>query len=181
MVADYYYLVSSLPELQLEAPPLISREEFLSLCEEQLTDRDLSIMQALVSGVSGTGGSETAAQWVSFSDSLDAELASQRAQRMNLKDQSSYIPQELPPASIVDLVAKAMSDLSPLESERLLDEARLAFLDELAVNHHFDLTRIIVYYLKLTILDREQSFEFDRGDAEFRRLLSNIQTSIRSY
>lgn len=124
---------------------------------------------------------ETVEKWNFFSSALKYELAIQRAERMDIKDTAPYISTEFSFPSIKDVVRNAISNSSPLEGERLLNATRLAYLDELEMNHYFDITNIIVYYLRLSILERETAFDFDGGDTEFKRLLSNIQTSIKSY
>ncbi len=181
MVSSYYYLVSSLPSIQLESIPQMTCVDYIDICKMQLTQKDLDILLEVVKGDLSTVKNETVEKWNLFSGALKFELALQRAERLEIKDTTPYISTDFSYPSIKDIVRNAISNSSPLEGERILNAAKLAYLDELEMNHYFNLTNIIVYYLRLSILERETSFDFNGGDAEFKRLLSNIQTSIKSY
>ncbi|MFH0827465.1 MAG: DUF2764 family protein, partial [Candidatus Omnitrophota bacterium] len=56
--------------------------------------------------------------------------------------------------AISHLALNAHRSPSLLEGERMLDAERWRFLDELSLGHYFDLDFLIVYLLKLLILER---------------------------
>ncbi|MBU2265452.1 MAG: DUF2764 domain-containing protein, partial [Candidatus Omnitrophica bacterium] len=59
---------------------------------------------------------------------------------------------------------------SPLEAERKLLLLRWNFIQEQESGHHFDLTWLILYFLKLQILERLFSFDKDKGLVLFDQL-----------
>ena len=63
-----------------------------------------------------------------------------------------------------------MPDL--LEAEKLLDRTSWQFLDELEQGHYYDLEFLMVYGLKLKILERHQEYATSKG----REGLDGIRT-----
>jgi len=52
---------------------------------------------------------------------------------------------------------------NPLEIEKRLMRAQWDFLEEQEIGHFFDLDFLIIYYLKLQILERMFSFNKEKG------------------
>lgn len=179
-MSSYYYLISTLPTLDPEKGLALTEAEFLVLCEKHLTRNDFRVISS-VTGAETDLPNSTLRAWLEFEQSLNHALAEERAQRLEHVKNEMYVNTFEKNPQIAEAVRKAVTEESPLLGEKILDAAKFAFLDDLEVNHFFDLTKLIVYYLKLRILEREQYFDFVRGDEEFKRLLSNIQTSIKSY
>ena len=81
-------------------------------------------------------------------------MAKVRAARKHT-DVTKYLRHERyiePP--IAHLAMNAYRSPSPLEGERILDEARWQKLEELSFGHYFDLEFLLIYALKLLILER---------------------------
>lgn len=102
----------------------------------------------------GASSSLTLEKWRSFDTALRNELAKIRATRRKEESigylrQSRYLD-----AGLAHLAAAACRNPSILEAERMLDEARWRFLEELSLGHYFDLDFLIVYAHKLLILER---------------------------
>lgn len=175
--------MSTLPVLDPEKELNIDENEFLELCATHLTKKDLQLISSLQGNAVDDKSvhNRTIDAWMEFSTGLQMELAQQRAELLDVPDKESYKRGHIISPLIRETVHRALSSSSPLESERILDAAKFAFLSELETNHHFDITKLIVFYLKLKILIRRQYFDFELGDEEFKRLLSNIKTSIKSY
>jgi hypothetical protein len=73
-----------------------------------------------------------------------------------------YKPESFPPT--------LLRDGNPLEIEKRLLKHRWDFLDHLEQDHHFDFSFLIIYYLKLQILDKLALFDRERGMDRFRQL-----------
>ncbi|MDA3831880.1 MAG: DUF2764 family protein [Spirochaetales bacterium] len=182
-MASYYYLTASLPMLKPDNEPPFTEEQFLALCRRHLNPKDLTVLEKL----SQNGEDETVAvhnnaaeAWIAFDRMMSAELAQNRAERLQVPDKETYAKSGFCPAAVREAVKKAVTADSPLEAEYLLFKVRFSYLEELSINHHFDLTRIVVYYLKLKMMIRKSYFNYELGEQEFKRLLSNIKTSINS-
>jgi Protein of unknown function (DUF2764). len=73
-------------------------------------------------------------------------------------------------ANIPPAVLAASVHPSPREGERILDEARWRFLEELAIGHYFDRDVLITYALRLKILERWERI----GDASPELLRNKV-------
>lgn len=182
-MAGYYYLVSTLPGLQLGMKSPLSVDEFLQMCRGNVKQKDLR----LISWVFEHGPGDPVPKhkelraWDEFDKSLIYILAQQRAERAGQVVSDAYQHSYGRYYTIMDAVKRALDDTSPLAAEKILDGARFACADGLEAGHHFDTTKLLMFALKLKIVTREQRFDFELGDEEFKRLLSNIKTSIKSY
>ena len=66
---------------------------------------------------------------------------------------------EKPPRQVRDIFLKA----NPLEMEKALLEKRWDFIEEIDLDYLFDLNALILYYMKLMILERLSSFNKEEG------------------
>ena len=98
------------------------------------------------------------------------EIASFRAQNLN-KDPLKYIQgvKEDEP-QLREIVGEAAKNANLLEAEKILDRARWQFLEDLASGHHYDMECLIVYGLKLNILERHQEYNSPKGKSAFDEL-----------
>ena len=100
------------------------------------------------------GNQATLKKWYTFEITLRNELAKIRSQRKRV-DANKYIRDSQDAEPFVNRIAiSAIKNPSLIESERLLDQERWKFLEELAIGHYFDLDSLIVYTYKLLILER---------------------------
>jgi hypothetical protein len=65
---------------------------------------------------------------------------------------------------------------NPLETEKRLLKIRWDLLDEAEKSHHFDLGFLVIYYLKLQILQMLSRFDKEKGKDRFHRLV--YETSL---
>ena len=73
-------------------------------------------------------------------------------------------------ADVPSLVEQALRDPSPLKVEMHLLETRWQFLTDSESCHHFDLTVLMIYGLKLQILERMQKFDEEKGERVLNRI-----------
>ena len=69
---------------------------------------------------------------------------------------------------------------SPLEAELYLISERLNYLDSLLVGHYFDITFLIIYYLKLQALERASYFDSEIGFENYKKIYKNILESYET-
>lgn len=129
--------------LEFGMKPPFSHEEFLERCRGQLSARDIGIVR------------ETGSRaWKMFERTLRNELARNRAIRMH-KDPQQHVREDIRfDPFIAPFSHWAVSQDSPLDAELYLDRVRWEKLDELAVGHYFDIEILVIYSLKLKILER---------------------------
>lgn len=93
-------------------------------------------------------------RWRDFDGVLRNELVKIRAARKKI-DPAKYLRYAgFTDPSIAHIALHAHRAPSILEAEKILDEARWRFLDELAVGHYFDMDFLVTYAIKLLILER---------------------------
>lgn len=152
----YAYLIASLPMLHFNGRAPLGFEKFLKNCELFIPERDLEILKT--ASISGEYNYENIHPflrgWHEFDTDLRNELVKVRASRRRV-DASKYSRRErYVETTIAHLAINAHRSLSPLEGERMLDNARWQKLEESSFGHYFDLEFLLIYALKLLILER---------------------------
>lgn len=158
MPAYYTYLISSLPMLHLGIKAPFSFEKFINICEGLISDKDVEILKAspqvdkyAYSGIQAP----TLKKWRKFDTALRNELVKIRSSRKRL-DPARYSRGEsgYTEPFISHSAMNAYRNPSILEAERALDQERWRQLDELSTGHYFDIDFLIIYGLKLLILEK---------------------------
>lgn len=164
----YYYLISSLPLLKFTEAPSITKEDFIAEAKKWLKYTDFIILFKV--NINNLFEDEKDVsllkRWKEFERSLREELAFFRSARRN---------------NIEYKVRKDLSDIiqednNPLEIERGLLLLRWDFLEEEEIGHFFDLDFLIIYYLKLQLLQRLFSFDKEKGKERFETYSKVINT-----
>jgi len=159
MINKYYYLVSSLPYLKLGQENLVSSEVFLPECKKWLSKKDIEVLSGASLGdftVTLEDGPVLRA-WKEFDFALRTELAS--ARRV-IKHGSNEKP---------GLMAKrALDEATPLLMEQALARIRWSRLDELEAGNFFDVNFLVLYFLKLQIIERLKLFDKANGEKMFQ-------------
>ena len=174
-MSQYYFVVSSLPLLRYDEPPPFSLGHFLGLCREWLGTTSNSMVAAaeLKELKAAAGASSVLDSWRVWETNLRNELAKIRAQRKGV-DPFSYLAECQWVMGLADLAQEAMGAGSPLEAENVLDRARWRYLEELEVGHHFDTEKLVLYSLKLQLLQRRALFQRDEGEQQFSQIIKDL-------
>ena len=156
----YYYLIPSLPLLKFPKKPYLTGEEFIAEAEKWLTVEDFAILSQvdINNFILDEKDAPIVRIYKDFEYSIRAELASFRIAK---KKNTEYKIRQ-------DLSQIIQQDYNPLEIETRLLQLRWDFLEEQEVSHFFDLDFLIIYYLKLQILQRLFSFDKERGRERFQ-------------
>jgi hypothetical protein len=157
----YYYFVAQLPMLAVDKETYLSTDIFLAEARKWLTLADSKIIQAL-----NFHGSQLKSEdptvlraYKQFELTLRSEVAEWRRARKKRQD---YKISAFPPALI--------REVNPLQAEKNLLLLRWQFLSELELEHFFDLSYIIIFFLKLQILEQLQKFDQDKGLEKYHQL-----------
>lgn len=162
----YYYFVSQLPSLQFNQKAQIDRAAFLEEAEKWLTESEFKVISQIdIDDFFETNAEPLVlAEYKSFEKVLRSEIALWRKAK---KENKSYQPK----AEIGKFVSNlAISGQSPLEAEINLLKFRWRFIQERVPEHNFDLASLILYFLKLQILERMFSFDKVKGTTRFDQL-----------
>ncbi len=174
-MASYYYLVATLPTLRLDGPLSFSTDTFLGLCKPLVSEHHYRLLCKALSGEPSSHPFLKAYQH--FASMVNKELVEQRSRKLSLSD-PVYRNDGDKEGRISDAVRQALAQDNVLEAEMLLLALHWKFLDELATLHTFDIEALLGFALKLKLLQRKSLFTREEGNAEFKRLFSNIQTEI---
>lgn len=172
----YIYLISSLPALIFNGQPPFSFEKFLQLCQGLISDRDIEIVK-ITSGKNSyiyKGNRPILKKWFSFEIALRNEFVKIRASYRHI-DPVPYLRQDgYTGSSLFHVVMGAHRNPSLLDAEKVLDQERWNFLEELERGHYFDLDFLIVYALKLLLLERWERI----SAADKIRLMEGVLTPL---
>ena len=161
MQNKYYYLVASLPNLKFSAEVPISVRGFLSECEKWLSQSDLQALSSANIRCTPRGCERTQllTEWKEFEQGIRDALALAREARKKGEEYRG-----------LDRMKNIMAQENPLLMEKALEKERWDFLDGMVHEYFFDLSWLIVYYLKLHIIERLATFNKDEGERYFYEL-----------
>ena len=143
----------------------LSFEQFLELCRGIISDRDIEVLESLphIDGYIYDDKNPTLKKWHAFDTALRNALVRIRAGRKHV-DPARYLRHDgYEDPMIFNIAMNAYKNPSILESEMILDRERWHKLDELSVGHYFGIDILIIYALKLLILERWNRIETDEG------------------
>lgn len=170
-MAAYYYLISSLPDLKSDGDMPLSYQEFLDLCESQVSESNYKLLKDLT--LSSTNG-PLIKEWNRVYGSLTKELNYQRSMKLG----KTYPTPETKDFMTTQVVSSALAAKDPLEAEKILLDYEFQQLDELVGLHMFDDHVLFGYAVKLKLLERQGCFDHDKGSTEFRQLLGEVQQRV---
>ena len=163
-MTQHYYLVASLPLLLFDGPPPFSSAAFLEMCREQLAEDDHALLARISFAALRSRPGDPAAwsAYAAWETALRNELAAQRAQRLGVSP-DPFLREAPFTVGLPALVKEALGAGTPWAVETALDRRRWSYLDELEAGTQFSLGRLVVYRLKLLLLERKALFRLEPG------------------
>jgi len=176
-LAAYYYTVASLPMLILDQDPPVSLEYFLENCRYTMSEDDYATLISAEIIPKQQSTNSTISMWQNWERSLRNELSAVRSQKTGI-DYEKYLREGDSSTGVFDAVRDASGAANPKIGEDILNAARWRYLDELESTHNFDLTKLIVYYLKLQIAERRNLMNFKNGEEKYKGIYQDITEKI---
>ncbi len=170
-MASYYYLLSSLPDLSANEEMPITYDEFVLMCEGNVTGKKYELLKEL--SLDMTEG-PVLSKWSEFFNNLTGEINSQRSAALGKSYQAEY---DKDPVNTM-IAQAAIGAKTPLEGEKLLLEREFEALDDITCGHYYDDVCLFGYAIKLKLLERQSCFVKEKGQAEFKRLFDTVQQSV---
>jgi hypothetical protein len=157
----YYYLVAQLPTLAFDRENPISISTFLEEAEKWLSARDLKTLKQarLDASESEKNLPGIFRRYREFESRFRRELGEWRR---SLRDGSETRPETFSPSLV--------KEGNPLDVEKKLLARRWEAIGEEEKDHHFDLGILILYYLKLQILQRLSVYHKEKGMEHFQTM-----------
>ncbi|MBU0679412.1 MAG: DUF2764 domain-containing protein [Verrucomicrobia bacterium] len=160
---SYFYLVASLPTLDLGDTPPFTAEEFVFHSTGALSAEDQLELEHLVNGNENECSSAFAAQWFGADTQMRNAIARARANRRSV-DAKSFIRSHQGFYGIIEkAVTEAFAKQSPLDREFTLDRCRWTILDELAQGDPFGLAQVLAFGVKVQITARWAAMKEEKG------------------
>ena len=170
MGQTYYYFAASLPMIRWNNKPPLTVEDFLSTAGRLLNATDAVLMAQLLADEEDIETDNAVAQaWVRFSRNFKNEIAVLRAQQFHKDPQKVIRGTKENEPHLREAAHEASRTENLLEAQKLLDRTSWQLLDELTAGHYFDLEYLIVYGLKLKILERHEAYRSQAGQEAFAR------------
>lgn len=157
----YYYLVSQLPFLSLDKRPTLSSRDFLEEARKWLSSKDFNCLV------------EASLDVFNENASMPLSLVSYKAFERSLRQSLAYLRKVdviQPDFQQVEKIKNILEAANPLEKEKKLIFMRWEYIEELELGHFFDIDFLILYYIKLQLLERLFSFDKEKGQKIFDTL-----------
>lgn len=174
-MAEYYYLSSTLPMLDVDAEAPMSYEEFMDKCKAQMSKRDYKELETAVFTATGDPKSSLMKKWQAYISHVDSYLAEERARKLGWNDDGAYSVQGTKDEVLAERISRAVRTMNPLEGEEELLRIYFDFLKSNQTYDPFSRDSLMIYALQLQIIERKASFRMEKGKAEFSRLFSDLQ------
>jgi len=171
---SYYFLISSLPGISLEAKPSLSLSDFRTACTTQLSEADAAALECLLDGGIETENHSFVKSWTARDTQLRNASARLRAAKQS-RDAADFVrPHTGFDVGIETMVEEAYNNSNPLERERELDRIRWRVLDELAGADPFSTNALLAYAVKLRIAERWASMDEKKGQNKIENAIADV-------
>lgn len=149
----------------------LTTQEFLTECQRLLTAVEFHLVKQALNDQQDFGDHPMVRAWKEFTQNLRNEMVLFRAIEQN-KDPLLFLrgqrqEQDLAMTTVLVAAAKA-SD--PLAAEKIIDSYIWEKLESLGAQHYFDIDQVIVYGLKLKMIERHSVISSQQGLDKFAEL-----------
>jgi hypothetical protein len=174
--------VTSLPSLYLDTPPPIRKEDFLAMCKRYVKKSDFDMLRSvqLIDAKQKEIPSGVLGDFLNFELRLRNALAILRSQRLGIEIEDS-VSYDTSDHEQILLAEEAFHAPSPLKAEVILNKARWRYLDEIEFGHYFDMEKLIIFFIKLQMLERIALFDAERGLMTLQSILNLEQVKAHYY
>ena len=162
-MTSHVYLVASLPTLIPDRAPSLSVDRFLALCRRYVSPREIEqLAGARIEDHETRPETPVYAAWRAFDADLREQLLVLRAGALGW-DATEFTRRDQP-VPVTEPVRGAFEAPDPLRAERKLFQLRWRFLDELDRAHFMRLENLVVYALKLQLIEQLLAASRERGE-----------------
>ncbi len=156
----------------------MTHEAFLNQCRGWLAAREMEVLERALLDVSRVApegpGCRALTLWLAYENTVRNTLARLRAKRLD-KPPDPWLRRGLGVDAHAGEHARAAMDAdNPLDVEIRLLNARWRFLDQVCGGAVFSLCAVVVYSLKLQILNRYRQFDEKQGEDALERVYERI-------
>jgi hypothetical protein len=174
-----YYIVAGLPALQPQEPPKISYIEFMETVRRILDEKDLHVLEKarLSNAAVESTGNPVLTAFQLWENDLRNRMAAQRPAARHSGERSDARP-GTPSVESLRTARAAVEAADPLQGEMVQNRARWDLLTSLETGHQFDIEYLIIYALKLQILERTVAMSPTNGAEAFQYLEEDFHRAL---
>jgi hypothetical protein len=162
----------------------ITFDQFLASCRTFVSEQDIERLESIEVDGSYHGPLDHPflTAYSTFTNDLKEELFNLRKNRQKSHKDSddSRNSNKLHNQAVLEVVKHAAEHENPLEAELSILQLMWQEIEYLKDGHSYDDVTIFAYALQLRILERKALFIPIEGNAEFKQLFTNLQSSIKS-
>ncbi len=163
MNLDLYYLIPLMPELDLRKKPPLSSREFIDMCRQSLSIRNItSLEQCYLYEFDDQTSFITVKEWYNSERYLRNQMVEFRAERLR-KDPDVFYRGDYFSGKILDEVQTICRLQEPAAMAEVLYKKRWHLLDHLQCGHFFNMEWLSIYYLKLQLLEKHFKYSKEAG------------------
>jgi hypothetical protein len=159
----YYSLVASLPSLQIGDEPPFSTEEYIDNCAQWVTERETSILKAVLLNEPIASPCPLCAAWNNIETQFRNAVAKHRGQKLGIDFKEYLQPHDGFSGTIEALVTDAFTSNDPVELEEELDRSRWKLAEELVGQDPFEFGKVLAYGIQLKIVERWNRMDVSVG------------------
>ncbi|WP_430812567.1 MULTISPECIES: DUF2764 family protein [unclassified Carboxylicivirga] len=151
-MSNLVYLMSSLPSLSFGQVPPITMDEFTHDAKNQLSARHFKKLEAVDAyQMPDAGGKHALQRFSRLINKMQEDISEIRTARVHKRTPGlAHLP-------------RTVITANPLEREKLIMRWQWEELDTIQAGEMFTLTDVMVYKLRLQILNRMNSFDAEKG------------------
>ncbi len=174
MPASFYYLISSLPLLNLGRDIPMTSQEFLEYCRGHLSSADTGKLEAISLVPDGNPRTPVERQWQEWETYFRNVLAEQRCRAQNKKPDEWQRYEASVYPGVESEIEEAFAADDPASRQMMLDEIRWRQLDHLAVFHPFDFEALVIYRIRLLLAEEWAVKTTEKGFAQLEEKAGSI-------
>ncbi len=175
---EYFYTIAALETVKLDEKAPVSEADFLRLAEDTIDARDYQVLLKSRWGATEPTGMPFADGILSWEKELRLDLAKARITSLKLEPPPA-LPHSDGSYSLLDKVRNVLALESPLDMEIALNQLRWSFVEDMGAIHFFDLEALVVYYLKLQIVLRQEMFQKELGQESFEKAYAAVNEGFK--
>lgn len=182
MPGNIYYLIASFPHLSYPDLPPITIDTFLSACKVNLSPSHMKKLESIREGEFDKKVLELSVVrlWQEWDSAARSELARLRAEKLGRPVVSiDYYDGRM--SSALEAARDAFRASSPLVADDALESARWDYLDSLEFGRYFNLESLVLYLLKLKVLERRAGLMSDLGRTGLAGVLEGCNAEIGAF
>ncbi|MBN2123130.1 MAG: DUF2764 family protein [Deltaproteobacteria bacterium] len=167
MIGGVTYVGASLPYLTLEGAPPFPYRDFLARCSEWLSAGDFTQLELARIDIENVPSERVrngmTRRWMAFENALRNLLVKRRAKDLGWGEDEYLRPDLFGESDLSPVMDFLIREVSPLEAEKALVRLRWNFLENRDSGTYFDLSSLILYGLKLQLLEHLNAFDKEKG------------------